>query len=68
MDKRKEAILEWVRENRPDLEGILEDTLLSSSNRVQEVLAAYMYIAFEAGRQFQHDTGAELEDANIYWE
>lgn len=57
---RDRAIRDWLVKNRMDLVPLLSQWFQI------EALHALLAIAFEAGRQFQHDTNAELDDPSIY--
>ena len=62
MNRRELAIERWLRENRPDLLRYLPPWFEN------EALSLISGISFEAGRQFQHETSAELNNPNIYLE
>lgn len=64
-NKREEAIIGWVKKNRPDL---LENiTRILSNDRAFAALFLISCVAFEAGRQFQHDNpDVELDNPNVY--
>ena len=59
-NKRDDSIEHWIRKNRPDLLPQLPEWFQNQGAN------ALLAIAFEAGRQFQNDTGAELNNPNIY--
>ena len=69
-NKRDQGILDYVKKNRPDS---YEDVLLvmeraysSSHNEYTDALMLLMIFAFEAGRVFQKDTCAELDNPAVY--
>ena len=57
-NKRDEAVLKWVKENRPNLIDLLEDVLAPGTRLITKQvdnLYLILSIGFEAGRQFQRD-------------
>lgn len=70
MNKRDAAILAWIEKNRPDCVKSIKEifdlyTRKPHDDRPQGLMLI-MYLAFEGGRQFQRDTGAELGNPNVY--
>ena len=66
MNLRDQAILKWLREKRPDLVPVFE-RLLDTGVEHNVGLYAMLAIAFEAGRQFQHENPTlELDNPNVY--
>lgn len=55
MSKNMQAILDWVREHRPDCLGQLKDILAMERRGDHRGTAALLLLAigFEAGREFQ---------------
>jgi hypothetical protein len=51
MNKRDIAIVNWVKQNRPDLNMPMFNTILNDDEHINFLMA----IAFEAGRVFQKD-------------
>ncbi|MBI4118483.1 MAG: hypothetical protein HY455_03045 [Parcubacteria group bacterium] len=60
MNARDVAIQSWVEEKLPGLSAQISGML--GNKAVNSIFA----LAFEAGRQFQDDTGAPLDDPNVY--
>jgi len=69
-NKRDQAVLDWVKKNRPDCAGYVEQIFSKSySNRhddTSDALMMLMIFAFESGREFQKETNAEFNNPNIY--
>lgn len=70
MNKRNKAIVDWIKEHRPDCSANVSKLIKQfgdepNNQQVQAVMLLMMF-GFEAGRQFQHDTNPELNNPNVY--
>lgn len=69
MNKR-DAAMAWVEKHRPDcterVRAIFDMHNDNPRDDRAQALMLVMYFAFEGGRQFQHDTGAELGNPGVY--
>ena len=63
MNLRDAEILKWVKKHRPDL---VEHVTPKGDRRIDDAFGLLLSIGFEAGRQFQADTKAELNNPNVY--
>lgn len=77
MSKNVEAVLKWVRENRPDcqrhFEALFEgkhisplSTITDEHHQALTGLAGLVMIGFEAGRAFQRENPTAAEGAEAY--
>lgn len=65
--KRVDAILEYVKANRPDCYNNIKSVLDNFGRSSQlDAMCLVMFLSFEAGRVFQDDTKTELNNPNIY--
>lgn len=65
MNKRNKAILEYVMKKRPDCLANVS-SMLSLDNANGQAIQLLMFLAFEAGREFQDKTKAELGNPEVY--
>lgn len=69
-DRKTTAILNWCKKHNPsaypNMRRLIDDTMLPHPSPQAQAIMLLSSIVFEAGRQFQHDTGAELNTPNIY--
>ncbi len=69
MNRRDEAVLEWTRRNTPQHTESIKRLIDQGDGGNPHLQAVYavLCIAFDAGRQFQHnDPTAELNNPGIY--
>lgn len=65
MNKRDEAIMRWIEKNRQDFVPLIKPFLERPD--LNRGLYATLCIAFEAGREFQHENPAlGLGNPNVY--
>jgi hypothetical protein len=66
MTQNFQAILDWVKEHRPDILDNVQ-TIIDKSSDVTAASCFLMTVGFEAGRQFQHENpDMEINNPGLY--